>query len=153
MGRVEIRPGRTRVLELTFFSWSIEMASFIDLSGNTSTEDDDSYTLIGKVSTEPPSLLGKLATSSPVKAIDSFNKSFIDLMVSSLGFVAALSWNDWIKSLFLQGGVFYKSIGANGLLYVALFVTILAYVATAFVTSIFPDREIAKKNNPITIEK
>jgi hypothetical protein len=35
------------------------------------------------------------------------------------------------------------------LLYVAIFATILAYLATVFVTSLYPDRSIATKENPI----
>ena len=139
---------------MDYFHTDDKEPMYIGVSETGGVNDENSYTLLGRVVEEtqkPTSLVGKLATSKPVKAIDSFNKAFIDLMVSSIGFVAALSWNDYFKSLFQEGGAFYKTVGASGLLYVAIFATILAYIATVFVTSIFPEREIAKKNNPINI--
>jgi hypothetical protein len=120
--------------------------------------EDDTYTLIGRIqptATPKPSIISSIATSKPAQAIDKFNKTFIDLMVSSLGFVAALSWSNYFKSLFEEGGPFYNTVGQSGLLYVALFATLLAYFATIFVTTLYPERQIAKKENPIekSIEK
>jgi hypothetical protein len=70
-------------------------------------------------------------------------------LVSSTGFVAALSWNDYFKSLFASGGVFYHTVGRNGVLYVALAVTVLAYLMTVLFTTMYPDRPVAKKTNPL----
>lgn len=129
------------------------------ITDETAGSEDAAYTLLGRIlptaTPRPKSIIGTLATSTPVKAIDSFNKAFIDLMTTSLGIVAALSWNEYFKSLFLEGGPFYESVGTSGLLYVAIFVTILAYLATIFVSSLFPERGIGTKENPIqkSIEK
>jgi hypothetical protein len=120
-----------------------------ELEEKRSKEDQDSYILLGGEKATKPSIVDKIATSKPAVVIDKFNRSFMDLLVSSTGFVAALSWNEWIKSLFQEGGIFFKSVGRNGLLYVALFVTVLAYIMTVVVTSLYPDRPIASKNNPI----
>lgn len=114
-------------------------------------EDEETYMLLARQATitpKPNSIVQTIATSKPVVAIDRFNRTFVDLIVSSLGFVAALSWNDFFKSLFLPGGPFHKA-GGNGLLYVALFITVLAYGMTILVTTMYPEREVAKKPNPI----
>jgi len=120
---------------------------------NTATvlPEQSSFTLLGRISepTQKPSIVKSISTSKPAKAIFNFNKVFVDLMVSSLGIVAGLSWNEYFKSLFQEGGRFYKTVGASGLLYVAIFATILAYLATVFVTSLYPDRSIVTKENPI----
>jgi hypothetical protein len=94
--------------------------------GNRTDEND--YVLLARE--ESDTMIDKIATSAPVAAISDFNKAFLDLLISSIGFVAALSWNDYIKSLFQKGGVFYERVGSGGLLYVAMFITVLAYVAT-----------------------
>lgn len=113
--------------------------------------EESSYTLLGKIRepTEKPSIVKSISTSKPVKAIFNFNKVFVDLMVSSLGIVAGLSWNEYFKSMFQEGGRFYKTVGASGLLYVAMFATLLAYLATVLVTTLYPDRPIPVKDNPI----
>lgn len=113
--------------------------------GNRTDEND--YVLLARE--ESDTVIDKIATSAPVAAISDFNKAFLDLLISSIGFVAALSWNDYIKSLFQRGGVFYDRVGSGGLLYVALFITVLAYVATIVVKTIYPDRKVASKTNPI----
>lgn len=116
-----------------------------ELEGNRTNKED--YVLLAK-KTKTGDLIDTIATSAPVAAISDFNKSFFDLIVSSVGFVAALSWNDVIRTSFEKGGVMYKHVGKMGLLYVAIFVTILAYILTALVKSMYPERQIAKKTNP-----
>jgi len=119
-----------------------------ELEGKRSNADD--YTLLAKpVTGKKNDLIDKLATSAPVAVISDFNKAFVDLIVSSMGFVAALSWNDWIKSLFQKGGGLYKYVGNSGLLYVAVFITVLAYIATALTKTIYPERQVASKTNPL----
>jgi len=120
---------------------------FYELEEHRDANEQRDYVLLG--APESTSLADKLATSKPAVAIDRFNRSFMDLIVSSLGFVAALSWSDYLKSLFTVGGAFYHVVGKSGPLYVALFVSVLAYLATVLVTWMYPDREIAKKENPL----
>lgn len=117
-----------------------------ELEGNRTNEQD--YILLAKPA-KSSDLLNTIATSAPVAAISDFNKSFFDLIVSSVGFVAALSWNDVIRTSFEKGGIMYKHVGSAGLLYVAIFVTILAYILTAMLKTFYPDRAIAKKTNPL----
>ncbi len=117
-----------------------------ELEGKRTNKDD--YALLAKPKKQTD-LIDTIATSAPVTAISDLNKSFVDLIVSSLGFVAALSWNDWIKSLFERGGALHKYVGNSGLLYVAVFITLLAYVATSLVKTIYPERTIATKTNPL----
>ena len=78
--------------------------------GNRTDEND--YVLLARE--ESDTMIDKIATSAPVAAISDFNKAFLDLLISSIGFVAALSWNDYIKSLFQKGGVFYERVGSGG---------------------------------------
>ncbi|AGE51058.1 hypothetical protein PBCVCVG1_104L [Paramecium bursaria Chlorella virus CVG-1] len=47
-------------------------------------------------------------TSTAKKATADLTIRFADLIVTAAGIVAALSWNDAIKSLFADGGIFYK---------------------------------------------
>ena len=70
------------------------------------------------------------------KFTKTFKESFATLIVSALGVVAALSWNDAIKSaidtlLPSVGNLIYK-------FYVALSVTIISVVITYFVSKIKP---------------
>ena len=114
-----------------------------------------SYMILqGRVSTPAPnSLLNDIATSKPIqelpKAVWKFNKAFADLMISSLGFVSALTWSNYLSSLFQKGGSLQK-VGNQGLLWVAIFITIVSYIGTVLYTSMYPSQnEIAKKPNPI----
>jgi hypothetical protein len=60
-----------------------------------------------------------------------FRENFVTLIVSALGLVAALSWNDalkaWIDTLFPEKTVAYK-------FYVAFMVTILSVTLTYFIS-------------------
>jgi hypothetical protein len=47
-------------------------------------------------------------TSTAKNATTDLTIRFADLVVAAAGIVAALSWNDAIKSLFSEGGVFYR---------------------------------------------
>ncbi|WP_292466553.1 DUF5654 family protein [Methanolobus sp.] len=54
------------------------------------------------------------------------------LMTAAFGLVAALAWNGAIQSLFAEGGPFYF-LAAWGVWAYAIFVTILAVVATIWI--------------------
>jgi len=47
-------------------------------------------------------------TTTAKKTATDLTVRFADMIVAAAGIVAALSWNDAIKSLFAEGGVFYK---------------------------------------------
>lgn len=67
------------------------------------------------------------------KFTKAFKENFITLIISALGLVAALSWNDAIKTaiatLFPENDLVYK-------FYVAVIVTIMAVVITYFLSRI-----------------
>jgi len=70
------------------------------------------------------------------KFTKAFRENFATLIISALGLVAALSWNDAIKStidtLFPSvGNVIYKY-------YVAIIVTIISVVITYFISKLKP---------------
>lgn len=67
-----------------------------------------------------------------------FGETFADLIITSLGLVAALSWNDYIKSLFSENGIFHRISGTRSLFIVAIIMTCLAFVATYAVSRFFP---------------
>lgn len=54
------------------------------------------------------------------------------LITAAFGLVAALAWNDAIKSLFMEGGPLYF-LASWGIWAYAIFVTILAVVATIWI--------------------
>jgi len=54
------------------------------------------------------------------------------LMTAAFGLVAALAWNDAIKSLFAEGGALYF-LASWGIWAYALFVTVLAVVMTIWI--------------------
>ncbi len=54
------------------------------------------------------------------------------LITAAFGLVAALAWNDAIKSLFAEGGALYF-LASWGIWAYALFVTILAVVMTIWI--------------------
>lgn len=54
------------------------------------------------------------------------------LMTAAFGLVAALAWNDAIKSLFAEGGALYF-LASWGIWAYALFVTILAVIMTIWI--------------------
>ncbi|ODS36946.1 hypothetical protein BEH94_03975 [Candidatus Altiarchaeales archaeon WOR_SM1_SCG] len=54
------------------------------------------------------------------------------LMTAAFGLVAALAWNDAIKSLFQEGGMLY-SVAAYGPWVYAVLVTIIAVIATIWI--------------------
>jgi len=62
-----------------------------------------------------------------------FRENFVTLIVSALGLVAALSWNDairtWIDTLFPEKTVAYR-------FYVAFVVTILSITLTYFISKL-----------------
>ena len=109
---------------------------------------DTEYTLLGRVEKNSLGQVLETTKTELPKKIFKLNKNFVNLMVGSLGFVAALSWNDFFKSLFEKGGIFEK-VGNSGLLITAMFVTFIAFIATGFATSLYPEDPIEGKKNPI----
>lgn len=54
------------------------------------------------------------------------------LMTAAFGLIAALAWNDAIRSLFAQGGPLYF-LATYGVWVYAIFVTVIAIVATIWI--------------------
>ena len=54
------------------------------------------------------------------------------LITAAFGLVAALAWNDAIKSLFAEGGALYF-LASWGIWAYALFVTVLAVIMTIWI--------------------
>ena len=79
-----------------------------------------------------------------------FNRNFASLITTSLGVTAALSFNDAIKSMFDTGGMFEK-VGSRGAWYTALFITVVAFLATFAFTHKYPDVDPPTRQNPIKI--
>jgi len=70
------------------------------------------------------------------KFTKAFKENFATLIISALGLVAALSWNDAIKTMIdtlfpATGNLIYK-------FYVAILVTVISVVITYFITKIKP---------------
>ncbi|MEM5778438.1 MAG: DUF5654 family protein [Candidatus Aenigmatarchaeota archaeon] len=71
-----------------------------------------------------------------LKFTKAFRENFATLIISALGFVAALSWNDAIKSAITtlfpaESDLIYK-------FYVAVIVTIISVVITYFISKLKP---------------
>jgi hypothetical protein len=64
-------------------------------------------------------------TTTAKNATTDLTIRFADLVVAAAGIVSALSFNDAIKSLFVEGGIFYR-FAQGGPWVVAVLVTILA---------------------------
>ena len=50
---------------------------------------------------------------------------FADMLVAAAGIVAALSWNDAVRSLFVEGGMFYR-FAKGGVWAAAIIITLFA---------------------------
>jgi hypothetical protein len=61
------------------------------------------------------------------------------LITAAFGLIAALAWNDAIKSLFMEGGALYF-LAAWGIWAYALFVTFLAVIATIWIGRIAAEK-------------
>lgn len=61
----------------------------------------------------------------------------VTLATGAFGLVAALAWNGAIQSLFLEGGVLHFLAAGGPFLY-AILVTILAVIATMWISKIKP---------------
>ncbi|MBC7085787.1 MAG: hypothetical protein H5T43_05415 [Methanomethylovorans sp.] len=57
------------------------------------------------------------------------------LITAAFGLIAALAWNDAIKSLFVEGGALYF-LASWGMWAYAVFVTILAVIMTIWIGNI-----------------
>ncbi|MDG6244269.1 MAG: DUF5654 family protein [Methanolobus sp.] len=54
------------------------------------------------------------------------------LITAAFGLIAALAWNDAIKSLFAEGGALYF-LASSGIWAYALFVTVIAVIMTIWI--------------------
>ena len=68
------------------------------------------------------------------------------LMTAAFGLVAALAWNDAIKSLFAEGGPLYF-MAASGIWGYAIVVTILAVVMTIWIGSVAEKAKAEEETN------
>lgn len=107
------------------------------------------YFLQGKIqSTSKPKVLDQIATSAPVKAVARFNKQVAQLLTTSLGFVAALQYNEALKSLLEKGGLL-EHVGRAGPWVIALAMTILAYLGAVLMTTLYPEDPVTTRVNPV----
>lgn len=82
--------------------------------------------------------------------ISDLNKNFFLMMVSSLGIVAGLSWNEAIKTLFEKNGPFHQ-VKSMGVWVAALGITAIAYFATALFSRMYPNEQAPAKQTPIRV--
>ena len=73
---------------------------------------------------------GKEILTKTQGAVEDITIKFADLVVTAFGIVSALSFNDAVKSLFAEGGVFEKF--AKGGPWVAAFVIMLITIAVGY---------------------
>ena len=76
-------------------------------------------------------------TKTAKKTTTDLTVRFADLIVTAAGIVAALSWNDAIKSLFVEGGVFYK-FAKGGPWIAATVITLFAVLLGFWRTKLIP---------------
>ncbi|AGE56781.1 hypothetical protein ATCVNEJV2_897R [Acanthocystis turfacea Chlorella virus NE-JV-2] len=69
---------------------------------------------------------------------------FADMLVAAAGIVAALSWNDAVKSLFAPGGLFYK-FAKGGVWAAAIIITLFAIWLGFWRTKLLPPTPQTKK--------
>lgn len=81
------------------------------------------------------------------KVLLQINRQFTTLIGTSFGVVAALSWNEAIKSMFARGGVF-GAVGSHGVWYTAVVTTVVAFLVTAFISSTDPDAPSSSSSSP-----
>jgi hypothetical protein len=68
-----------------------------------------------------------------------------ELMTAAFGLVAALAWNDAIKSLFMEGGPLYF-VTPHGIWIYALLVTVIAVFATIWIGRVIERTGVTKTN-------
>jgi len=130
----------------------VGMSTYYELEEYRDESEKPLYFLTGKVQSQDQGKpLEKLATSAPVKAVARFNKSVAQLLTTSLGIVTALQYNEALKSLLEKGGIL-EGVGRGGPWIIALIMTVLAYMAAVFMTSVYPQDSITEKTNPIKVE-
>jgi hypothetical protein len=123
--------------------------SYYELPDYRDESEKKLYFLQGKItSTGSPKVLEKIATSAPVKAVKKFNKATAQLLVTSLGFVTALQYNEALKSLLEDGGPL-EHIGRAGPWVIALVMTILAYLGAVLFSTLYPEEKVTTKTNPV----
>jgi uncharacterized YccA/Bax inhibitor family protein len=78
------------------------------------------------------------------KATTELTIRFADMLVAAAGIVAALSWNDAVKSLFAQGGMFYK-FAKGGVWAAAIIITLFAISLGFWRAKLLPPTPQTKK--------
>lgn len=73
---------------------------------------------------------GKEILSKTKEAVEDITIRFADLVVAAFGIVSALSFNDAVKSLFAEGGIFERF--AKGGPWVAAFIILLITLAVGY---------------------
>lgn len=125
------------------------MPTFYKLPEFRSESDQKLYFMTGKIQdTGEPKILDQIATSAPVRAVKRFNKNVAQLLTTSLGFVAALQYNEALKSLLEKGGIL-QSVGRAGPWIIAFAMTILAYLGAVLMTTVYPDEPVTSRVNPV----
>lgn len=76
-------------------------------------------------------------TNTVKKTTTDLTIRFADLIVAAAGIVSALSFNDAIKSLFIEGGIFYK-YAKGGPWVVAILITLFAIALGYWRTKLLP---------------
>jgi hypothetical protein len=123
--------------------------SYYELPDYRDDTEKKLYFLQGKItSTGSPKVIEKIATSAPVKAVKKFNKATAQLLVTSLGFVTALQYNEALKSLLEEGGIL-EHIGHAGPWVIALVMTVLAYLGAVLMTTLYPEEKVTTRTNPV----
>jgi len=141
----DIRRGLKNNLDLWYMSF-YELPEFRDET------EKKLYFLNGTIKeTDENKVLDKIATSAPVKAVKRFNKNVAQLLTTSLGFVAALQYNEALKSLLEKGGIL-EGVGRGGPWIIALVMTILAYLGAVLMTTLYPEEKVTARVNPVKSE-
>jgi hypothetical protein len=94
-----------------------------------------------KIARETPQ--GREIITKTKEAVEDITIRFADLVVAAFGIVSALAFNDAVKSLFAEGGVFEKF--AKGGPWVAAFVILMLTLAVGYWRAkLIPVRKIEK---------
>jgi hypothetical protein len=94
-----------------------------------------------KIARETPK--GKEIITKTKGAVEDITIRFADLVVAAFGIVSALAFNDAVKSLFAEGGVFERF--AKGGPWVAAFVILMLTLAVGYWrTKLIPVKKVEK---------
>ena len=94
-----------------------------------------------KIARETPQ--GKEIITKTKEAVEDITIRFADLVVAAFGIVSALAFNDAVKSLFAEGGVFEK-FSKGGPWVAALIILMLTLAVGYWRAKLIPVRKIEK---------